>query len=315
MRGLFKKPGDYHKSGRAHFDEIELLSIIDVTARTNALTTGEIDVARPVRPQDHVHLLARNPAIQGAGNHRHPPLHLPMRADMAPHDDANSRRALKWGLDRPRSWRRPCCAAMAWSATIIPSHPRCAITRAISNRQPTIPTRRGFYLKEAGLSNLTVDLSAADAAFAGAVDAATLYREHAAAAGIEINIVREPNDGYWSNVWLKKPWCACYWGGRPTEDWMFSTAYQSGVAWNDTYWSDERFDAPSAPEARSQLNDGLRGEMYREMRSILRDDGGLVCAMFASYVFALRQDRPTNKWAAAGTSTARNASNAGGCVS
>ena len=49
-----------------------------------------------------------------------------------------------------------------------------------------------------------MDLSAADAAFAGAVDAAVLYKEHAVAAGIEINVIREPNDGYWSAVWMKK---------------------------------------------------------------------------------------------------------------
>jgi peptide/nickel transport system substrate-binding protein len=47
-------------------------------------------------------------------------------------------------------------------------------------------------------------------------------------AGIEIEIVREPSDGYWSNVWNKKPWCACYWGGRPTQDWMYSAAYTNG---------------------------------------------------------------------------------------
>ncbi|NIP90213.1 MAG: peptide ABC transporter substrate-binding protein, partial [Gammaproteobacteria bacterium] len=71
------------------------------------------------------------------------------------------------------------------------------------------------------MTSLKVNLSAADAAFAGAVDAAVLYKEHAAKAGIEINVVREPNDGYWSNVWLVKPFSMVFWGGRPTEDWMF----------------------------------------------------------------------------------------------
>ena len=47
-------------------------------------------------------------------------------------------------------------------------------------------------------------------------------QESAKAAGIEINVIREPDDGYWSNVWLKKPWSMCYWGGRPTVDTMLS---------------------------------------------------------------------------------------------
>ncbi|MEZ5846647.1 MAG: ABC transporter substrate-binding protein [Geminicoccaceae bacterium] len=283
VRGLFRKFADYHKTDRAHFDEIELLSIIDVTARTNALTTGEIDVMDRCDLKT-VHLLGRNPNIkvQETTGTRH--YTFPMRTDMAPHDDANVRRALKWGVDREKLVQ----TVLRGHGVVGNDHPIAPSMRyhAADLEQTSYdPDKAKFYLKEAGLSNLTVDLSAADAAFAGAVDAATLYREHAAAAGIEINIVREPNDGYWSNVWMKKPWCACYWGGRPTEDWMFSTAYQSGVAWNDTYWSNERFDTLLL-EARSELDESRRGDMYREMQSILRDDGGLVCAMFANYVFA-----------------------------
>src|SRR2546430_7863254 len=51
------------------------------------------------------------------------------------------------------------------------------------------------------------------------------YVERAKKAGIDITVIREPNDGYWSNVWLKKPWAASYWGGRASEDWMFKYAY------------------------------------------------------------------------------------------
>jgi peptide/nickel transport system substrate-binding protein len=148
------------------------------------------------------------------------------------------------------------------------------------------PDKARFHLKNAGLSSLKVDLSAADAAFPGAVDAAVLYREHAAKPGIEINVVREPNDGYWSNVWLKKPWCAVYWGGRPTEDWMFSTAYAAGAPWNDTFWEHERFNQLLVA-ARAELKEVKRREMYVEMQRLVRDEGGVVVPMFANYVFAM----------------------------
>jgi peptide/nickel transport system substrate-binding protein len=39
------------------------------------------------------------------------------------------------------------------------------------------PDKAKFYLKEAGLDSLEVTLSAADAAFPGAVDSAVLYQE------------------------------------------------------------------------------------------------------------------------------------------
>jgi peptide/nickel transport system substrate-binding protein len=150
------------------------------------------------------------------------------------------------------------------------------------------PDKAKFHLKQAGLDSLTVDLSAADAAFGGAIDAAVLYREHAARAGITINAVREPNDGYWSNVWMKKPWSAVYWGGRPTEDWMFSTAYASGAAWNDSFWEHERFNQLLV-EARAELDEAKRREMYVEMQRIVSDEGGVVVPLFNNYVVGMNK--------------------------
>jgi peptide/nickel transport system substrate-binding protein len=147
------------------------------------------------------------------------------------------------------------------------------------------PDKARFHLKEAGLSELTVDLSSADAAYAGAVDAAVLYKEHAAKAGITINVVREANDGYWSNVWMKKPWVASYWGGYSTEDTMFSTGYSPGAAWNDTQFNNEAFNKLLV-QARAELDEAKRREMYREMQRILRDEGGVIVPMFANAVTA-----------------------------
>ena len=46
-----------------------------------------------------------------------------------------------------------------------------------------------------------------------------------AKAGITIEVKREPGDGYWTEVWNKQPFSTSYWGGRPTQDQMYSTAY------------------------------------------------------------------------------------------
>ena len=147
------------------------------------------------------------------------------------------------------------------------------------------PDKSKFYLKEAGLDSLDVDIHLADAAFAGAMDAGVLFAESAAAGGINLNVVREPNDGYWSNVWMQKPFAGTYWGGRPTEDWMFATAYAEGVPWNESYWSHERFNELLG-QARSELNDDLRREMYWEMQDIVANEGGTIIPMFAAYVGA-----------------------------
>lgn len=286
VRALFTRNPNYFKTDRAHFDEIQFLSIIDPAARTNALITGEVDVVS--RPDlKTVHMLKRRPGLkleQTSGT-----LHytFPMHVNVTPFDDRNVRLALKYGLDREQLVEK----ILRGYGVVGNDHPIGRSNRyyAADLEQRTFdPDKAKFHLREAGMAELSVDLHVADAAFQGAVDAAQLYSEDAAKAGITINTVREPNDGYWSNVWLKKPWTASYWGGRPTEDWMFATAYAKGAPWNDTYWANERFNSLLVL-ARAELDEDLRRDMYYEMQALVRDDGGTVVPMFSNYVMAMSE--------------------------
>ena len=146
------------------------------------------------------------------------------------------------------------------------------------------PDKVKFYLGAAGLDSLSVSLSASDAAYAGAVDVAVLYQASAKTAGIDIDVVREPNDGYRSDVWMKKPFSAVYWSGRPVEDAMLTTACSSGAAWNDTFWDNARFNALLVA-ARAELDEAKRREIHDEMQLILNEDGGAIIPMFANRVF------------------------------
>jgi peptide/nickel transport system substrate-binding protein len=287
VRTTMTRNPNYWKEDRAHFDACEVLAIVDVAARTNALTTGEIDAMDRVDLKT-VNLLARDDSVrieEVSGTQHYT---FAMRTDTAPFDNNDVRLALKYGIDR-----------QVLVDTILFGHGALGNDHPIgqSNRfhadglaqRPYDPDKAKFHLKKAGLDSLSVDLSAADAAFTGAVDAAVLYREQAAAAGLDINVVREPNDGYWSNVWMQKPWSAVFWGGRPTEDWMFSMAYAAGAAWNDSFWAHERFNELLI-EARAELDDAKRREMYFEMQQLVSDEGGVVIPMFANYVMAFAKN-------------------------
>ena len=88
-----------------------------------------------------------------------------------------------------------------------------------------------------------------------------------------------------SNVWQKKPWVACYWSGRPTENWMFSQIYAADASWNDTFWKHDKFNELLI-QARAELDTEKRRAMYVEMQQIVHDDGGLILPLFLSSVFA-----------------------------
>jgi peptide/nickel transport system substrate-binding protein len=139
------------------------------------------------------------------------------------------------------------------------------------------------------MEGLKVTISSSEAIFPGAIDTVLLYREQAAKVGIEIEIERVPNDGYWSDVWMKRAWCASYWSGRPTEDWMFSQAYAADSNWNETFWKNDRFNV-LLKAARSEIDEAKRREMYGEMQRLVRDDGGSVTPMFANHVMGLSNE-------------------------
>jgi peptide/nickel transport system substrate-binding protein len=128
-------------------------------------------------------------------------------------------------------------------------------------------------------------LRTSDAAFPGAVDAAILFQQSARKAGITIDVKREPEDGYWTNVWNKQPFCASFWGGRPTQDSRYSTSYLSTAEWNDTHFKQPDFDK-LVLQARSELDEAKRKVLYRQLALMVRDDGGLILPVFNDNIMA-----------------------------
>ncbi|WP_162932918.1 hypothetical protein [Roseovarius sp. EL26] len=61
---------------------------------------------------------------------------------------------------------------------------------------------------------------------------------------------------------------------------MFTQAYQTGMAWSEAFWSNEKFDE-FLLQAKAELDDVKRAEMYYEMSLIARDDGDSIIPMFA----------------------------------
>jgi peptide/nickel transport system substrate-binding protein len=279
---LSRNPNHW-RDDRGHFDSIELLALVDPNARTSALLSGDVDAIDRIDLKT-VHHLKRAPGVtvhSVAGNQHYT---FAMSVNKDPFTDRNIRLALKHAIDRQELVDK----ILKGHGVIGNDHPIGPGQRYFNSelaQTPYDPDKAKWYLKEAGLDSLKVDLSAADAAFGGAVDAAVLYQNAAAAAGININVVREPNDGYWSSVWMQKPWSAVYWSGRTVEDQMFTTAYKTSAPWNDTFWSNARFDELLGL-ARAELDEEKRRQMYFEMQEIVNQDGGAVIPMFASYVFA-----------------------------
>ncbi len=296
-RAFAKRNPNYWKEGRAHFDEVETIGIANVTERVVALQRKQVDAMNRFNLK-LTHLLprARNIQIIDVTGAKH--YSIPMLTDREPFNNNDVRLAMKYAIDREHMLEQ----ILRGYGTLGNDHPIAPTQKYYASELPQRkydPDKARFHMKKAGMLDYTFRLHAAEAAFGGAVDTAMLYREHAAKAGIKIEVIVEPNDGYWSDVWMKKPWVMCYWSGRATADWMFSTAYAEDSNWNDTFWKHERFNK-LLNAARAELDEAKRRELYLECQRIVRDEGGVIIPVFANWIEAasekLRFENPAGNW-------------------
>ena len=270
-----------HWAGEGHASTVEILVINDDTARVAALQSGQVDMINRVPPRT-AGLVNRAPNItvrskSGPGHYV-----FIMHCDTGPFDNVDVRMALKYGINRQEMVDKVLFGygSVGNDSPINGSYP--LFTQ--SEQREYDPDKAAFHWKKSGYDG-SILLRTSDNSFPGAPDAAALFQQSCAGAGIKVDIKREPNDGYWSEVWNKQPFCTSYWSGRPTQDQMFSTAYLSTADWNDTRFKNEQFDQLLFA-ARAELDTAKRTQMYADMGSILQNEGGLICPMFNDFVDA-----------------------------
>ena len=275
----------WHLEG-AYFDELEMTVLNDPNARQTALVTGDVDAITQLDLKT-LSLLKRNPNIEVDNVPSGAAITMPMHCNKAPFDNVDVRNALKLAIDREEIINK-----IAFG-TAIPGNdfhvsPNMPYWPDLPQRKYD-PDQAKSLLKKAGAEGLSVELTTADSVYSGAVDMCVLYAEQAKKAGINITVKRSPNDGYYSDVWLKHPFCMVQWGARPTPDVMLSLAYKSDAAWNESFWQNARFNELLL-QAKAELDQAKRTQMYNEMCQLARDDGGTIIPMFTNFVYARRKN-------------------------
>jgi peptide/nickel transport system substrate-binding protein len=281
VRVSLKRKDDYWKQDRGFVDTVEILYITDKAARTAALQSGKIDVANRLDPRT-VNLLAKDPKLDivrsiGTGNR----YCFVARVTDSPFDNKDLRLALKYGIDRKKIIDTVFggYAQLGNDHTLDAGNPYYNKTMP---QRPYDPDKAAFHFKKAGITG-PVELQTSEGAWGTAVDCASLYQEALKKAGVDLSVKKVAADGYWDNIWLKQPFCAVYWGRRPTADLTFSTVYKSDSAWNDSNWKRDEFDK-LVLAARVELDEAKRAELYGKCQEMISDDGGMICFAISDYL-------------------------------
>ncbi len=249
-------------------ERMELIGIADGQARLQALLGGQIDMERGITQQQRV-LFESSDKFQlqdiPTGNWRG----MVFRTDTAPFDDPRVRKAVRVAADRQGLVDLVLGGGGVVSCDT-PAGPSDQYRLDLDCAQNIEEAKQ--LLAEAGYPDgieFDVHVSSLEPSW---VTMAEAYQQQVAPAGIKVNIVLAPTDGYWSDVWRKKPVAMTRWNQRPADQ-ILHEAYLGGAPWNESYWNDEGFDATLAA-ARRQLDFDERQALYHKAQNQLFEEGG-----------------------------------------
>src|SRR5690606_6958990 len=103
-------------------------------------------------------------------------------------------------------------------------------------QRPYDPDRAKHHLRKSGIT--TAEIQVAEISN-GVTDMVLILQREAARIGLNLQVQRVPNDGYWGAVWMKTPMHVTDWNMRPTANIMLSIAFAPDAEWNESHWKSE----------------------------------------------------------------------------
>ncbi|MGW8765103.1 ABC transporter substrate-binding protein [Streptomyces sp. NPDC055815] len=269
---------DAYWDGAPHLDEVEFLVANEESARVNALLGGQIEYAHELNPTTaRAHekngtiqiVRLRNSAMQG----------FVMKTDRPPFDDKRVREAFFLIADR----KELVDGALSGAGEIgndlfgkgyeyYPS--------SLPQRTQDLDRARAL-LKQAGAEGLEVTLDTSPVA-AGFTEAAAIFRDQAAKAGVTVTIRTGSKDSYWKDI-LDSGVLASYRSGAMPIEAHISQRLLTGSTTNATKWHHKDFDA-LYQQAQSTRDKTARAAVYERMQRRLHAEGGFLIWGFADWI-------------------------------
>ena len=279
---------DYWWEGYPYLDEIIFFYIPNPETRAEALKSGAVDVIFDLNASS-VTALEAHPDTRVSVSASASYLNLAMDMRVEPFDDILVRKALQAATNREAILQAAQFGkgSIAYDHPVPPSDPYFW-----EGSQQAVPPydveRAKTLLAEAGYPDgldLTLHTSTSGRTM---VEMAVAFKESAAPADIRVKIQRVPEDEFWSDVWMVKPFNTVWWDGR-TPDEAFSVVYKSDAIWNESRYSNRRVDELIV-KARGQADLADRRESYGEIQRILIDEVPRIIPVFRPIFQGLRHN-------------------------
>jgi peptide/nickel transport system substrate-binding protein len=284
---MFKRNPNYWQKGLPKAPCLQLYVIQEPNSMLAALQTGQVDFSQQVA-YEIVPALKSDPRVKLTATAASTSMTMPMWTDTAPFDKVEVRQALKKVVDREQIVQNALLGygVVGDDNPVPPSSPD-AWRKTVPG--PDVPGAMKL-LESAGYNAanpLKVDMYTADM-IPGIVNMVQLYKQQAAKAGIQVNVITGPASEYWDNVWLKQPFQVSAWSARPA-GLALSIAYLANAPYPESHWKVPAFDA-LIKKANTTVNPSARSAIYKQAGKMLTEQGGEIIPAFQKVVTATRSN-------------------------
>ena len=274
---VFRRHDDYWE-GAPHLDELEFVVANEESARVNALLGGQVEYAHELNPTTaRAHesggqieiVRLRNSAMQA----------FCMKTDRAPFDDKRVREAFFLIADRQELVDGALSGAGVVGNDLFGKGYEY-YAADLPQRAQDLDKARAL-LKKAGAEKLKVTLDTSAVA-AGFTEAASIFRDQAAKAGVTVEVKMGSKDSYWSDI-LDSGTLSCYRSGAMPIEAHISQRLLTDSTTNATKWRHKDFDA-LYEQAQSTRDKTQRAAVYERMQRRLYAEGGFLIWGFADWI-------------------------------
>ncbi|MGW2326272.1 ABC transporter substrate-binding protein [Streptomyces sp. NPDC001700] len=294
-RSTVLRRNDAYWDGAPYLDRLEFIVANDESARVNSLLGGQVEYAHELNPTT-----AR--AHEGTGQIEIVRLKgsamqaFAMKTDRPPFDDQRVREAFFLIADR----KELVDGALSGAGEIgndLFGKGYAYYADGLPQREQDLGRAREL-LKEAGAEDLRVTLDTSAVA-AGFTEAAGIFRDQAAKAGVTITVRNGSKDSYWNDILDSGTLCSYRSGAMPIES-HISQRLLTGSTTNATHWQHKDFDA-LYQQAQSTRDAKQRAAVYARMQRRLYAEGGFLVWGFADWIIGtartvggVARDAPAN---------------------
>jgi peptide/nickel transport system substrate-binding protein len=276
---------DYFVEGQPQLAGLELIFFNDQTAMVDALRGGQVDLVM-VLSTDLYSSLEGEPGITLVDVPTNQFDLVRLRSDRAPGDDPRVMQALKLATDREAIYQlvQQGFGRIGRDSPIGPLY-----TQYYSEEAP-LPERdvaaARALLAEAGYEDsLQMDLHTPDTG--NRPNLAVVLKEQWAEAGVEVNVVVEPESIYYGDDgWLEVDLGITGWGSRPYPQFYFDVMLTCDAVWNESHYCNPEFDALVETAGTSQ-DEQERIGAYHEIQRMLLESGPVMIPYFYTQLAAV----------------------------